>query len=811
MARSLADDPPRVVLFGRSGAGKSSLLGALVEAARTQGEQLGAEIVDPEGTLEPIRTQVYTSSPSPTDSDVIAHEVRLRPWHTGAKAPTESGPVLLLDSAGPAVEGLLKQARDFAQGRTHSTLANAVSGADSILLAIPASADEAELAATFQEFQEFLDAVETRREWERSVGGLPVAIVLTQCDRLAKPGDTLERWQKRIADRRAFILDRLRESFPATSEPGRLAFGSLDWKVFATAVRWPELAEPAREPGPFGVADLFREGFAGAREHRDRVAHSHQQLRWILGSATTLVGLFLAAAVALLARQPHSGAAKLEDLVRSYQRREEPAAERLASRNILHNRQALEAMRDSASFPELPAELREYVELRLREITDYQALRAKLIDGPIPAEARNLDDLTRIEERLTALELPPDYAWGETDAARMRAKWLADVRPLREAVRGWENWYRDLIREAGAFERTPTFDGDWRPDVMRFLDRAMQPPYVLGETLPGSTAIPFARGEAVTFAVPYEFDRIYQARQDWEYNRERLVNLRNLADALGLTSGPDRKPAVLDLPEPSRMGTVMAPAAVLQELAMAYPSANRDYPQWSLERFPEPARSELRRRVRRSFDRGAEVARAEILATMGPNPAANDTPAGWRAVAARLGEPAFPAWGELLGILARMQDPKAGNPVATLATFLRATQFDLTFRAMEVVVPDDLLFERAAPVGPLTITHTPRGGTPQVLRFRSLGEGIRQNGDTTYTFLVEGDGKLVVRPGDGIAASLTLRAGDDVLNLTWADSRCQTYAFEGLNRATRRVSLKPGPGSAIPAVPVLLPDVRSAR
>ena len=803
---------PRLLLFGRAGAGKSSLLGALAQVARTQGERLGAEIVDPEASLEPLRERVQANvSPESSASLVIPHRLRLRPWHAGGKEPGEPGLVMIVDSAGAAAEEILKSPGKPGDPKRTSELAFAIEQADALVLAISAGADDAELAASFQAFHEFLESIGTRREWNRSVGGWPVSIVLTQCDRLAQPGDTSELWQQRVEKRKAFVAERFAEFLKAAEDASQhLPFGSLRVKTYASAVRWPRLADASSySDTPFGVADLFRESLAAARQHHQRVEHSQRRLGWTVRASSAVVAVLVAMLIGLLARHPEAGVAQLEEQIRDFQHREGETSVRLAARNLARNRQTLEAFRDASAFESLPTGLGEYVRVHLHEIEEYESFRKRLLGGPVPADARSLEELERTEERIaSSWPSDSDHPWGDTEAGRHRAKWLADIPAIRDGVRAWENWYRDLIREAGALESTATFDGDWRPSVDRFLKRSGLTPFKLNEPLPGSAEVPFPRGDPPTHATPFEFDRVYQARQDWVFNRDRLLDLRDLADALGLTAGPERKSAVLDLPE---VETTTLARERLTQLSQQYPTMVQTYPQWSLTRFPEPGRTELSRRLERSFQRGMSHVRARILATMGPMPRMKDDSEGWSQVATRLQDTGFQDWGRLLTLLARLRNAKAEDPVAELAAFLQVKEFELHLDSLEVIVPDDLLTQRAVPKRDLTITHLPRVGEVRTYRFSPVGEGLRSQGETRLHFKGEVPRVLVFRPGDAISASVTLRAGEEELNLTWSDSRCETYAFDALSRPVRGVRLTAGAGTTIPGVPALLPDLRDLR
>src|SRR6478672_5233049 len=54
---------PRVLLFGHRGAGKSALIGALLQAGETQGETLRGEVVHSSVDLPRIRDAVYGGKP----------------------------------------------------------------------------------------------------------------------------------------------------------------------------------------------------------------------------------------------------------------------------------------------------------------------------------------------------------------------------------------------------------------------------------------------------------------------------------------------------------------------------------------------------------------------------------------------------------------------------------------------------------------------------------------------------------------------------------------------------------------------------
>lgn len=817
---------PRVLLFGPPGTGKTSLLGALLRASVTQPKALGAAVADPSGRLDVIHDHIYGGRDlEGTHTELVTYTLHLTPT-TAEPVPPE---VVLMDCDGKAALGVLKHPDEIGDAR--GTVARAVVQSDAIALLVDAAADDGELLAAFRDFTRFLDEIEEERALAHAVGGFPVFLVLTQCDRLAAPADTAARWTARVAARKRYVLNRFAE-YLADADPKAgvqspyLPFGSVDLDVFAVAVRVPRLADaphPADEP--FGVAELFRECFAAAQAHRDRSEASDYRLMWTVRSVAATVGAMLLGLVAVLFFQPPPGDPGLATRVEAY-RRQEPAeaAVRLAAKNIPPEKRALTAFRTDSAFPFLPEELQDFVTGRLKEIEDYREYRQKLSAAMTPAEARNLDELAKVEHQLTGeLGLPLAYAWGETEAGRLRDKWLTDVRLVREAEGRWHDWYRELIRRATLLAVAPSLAGDWRVDVAALFADAERLPFQLNEPLPGSPAVDQPRGEPVEYRVPHEFDRVYQARQDWRFARERLTHLRDLADVLGLTSGPNRPEPLLDLPEPGP-GVDSTTLAGVRWAALhrQYPNQADPAADWELRNFPEPARSELGRRVQRSLATGVRHAQRLLLARMGPNPAAKDDPANWKATAAALGEPMFREWGRLLHLLARLSDARAGDPVADLAAFLRADRFEFDIKGFELAIPADLRVRKVAPDGPLKLTLTPRGGPPVVREFRLPpgDEGARRGSTWHYRFAPPADAKFVYRPGDGLTAELPVRVGGDSLRLVWDVGSTETFQFDRLFREPRLVRpgtppdraegvrLTPVEGSVVPRVPVLLPDAR---
>ena len=409
-------DAPQVLLFGHTGSGKSALLGALLKAGETQGPTLRGEVLESSGRLASIRDAVYRGGEMQrSDTELTSYVVRLRPWREGTRTLADPLTVVLNDCSGQAAESLIKHPTSVNNPTTKAPVARAVIDADAIMLLVDASADDDELAEAFEEFDTFLTVVARAKANAREVGGFPVLLVLTQCDKLARPGDTLAKWEARArarAERAWTKFDNfLKEADPEDGVPSPfLPFGSVDLTVYSVAVRRPKLADvPAGGDLPFGVAELFRDCFTAARTHRDRVAASDRRLKWTVRSSLGVVAAMLIGVFAVLVLQPPPHDPGLADRVTAYQQHEPEAAIRLAAENIARNKRVLSGFRTDAGFFALPEDKREFVTGRLKEIEDYEAFRSKLAGALAPGDTRNLDDLAKVEQTLRGnLALPGD-------------------------------------------------------------------------------------------------------------------------------------------------------------------------------------------------------------------------------------------------------------------------------------------------------------------------------------------------------------------------------------------------------------------
>lgn len=822
---------PQVLLFGYTGAGKSALLGALLKAAETQGPTLRGEVLEASGRLASIRDAVYKGSElAPAAAELTSYTVRLRPWRDGTKAVAEPATVVVHDCSGKAAESLLAHPDAVRDARARAPVTRAVVEADAIILLVDGASTDDELLEAFEEFDTFLTIVARAKADAREVGGFPLHLVLTQCDRLAKPGDTRESWEARVQQRaeRAWAkFDAfLKDADPNDGVPSPfLPFGSMDLTVYAVAVRSPRFGDSPPQPDtPYQVAELFRDSFAAAKSHRDRVSESDRLLKWTVRFALGFVSVLLATALLVGILQPATTGPDLAERVRGYRLNEKPAEERLAYPALNENRTRLAEFRNDRAFGDLPDDLKTFVEGRLKEIEDYETFRSKLFSASAPGDARTLEDLSRIEDRLGGeLALPADYGWGKTGAAQLRDKWLADARAIRAKEEEFLARYRDLVRRGTVLSLRPSLGGEWRAEVGTLANEAAKPPVPLTDPLPGSPTVPQPRGMALTYRIPFEFERVYNARKEWDAVQQRLTHLTDLGDALGLTAGPLKPEPVLVLPEPGPgVDSAALPAARWTSLIRCYRTVSDDFREWDVRDFPDPLRSVLAERIDRSSRTGVRHVHALFRARMGADFEQKDTPEWWRSTADSLGDPAtpFPDWGRLLHLLVRLRDPAAPNPVGELAAFLRRDKFELNLPGFSLLVPPDLGLEKAVPAGPLTVTLSPRVGNTATKTFKQSGPGVRDGSATVYRMAVEGDGKLTFAPGDELTIELPMRAGTQDFKLVWEASASRAYQFDKFWREPRAVRaggksepaagvrLTPTAGSTLPQLPVLFPDLK---
>ena len=719
-APTVTPDALRIVLFGLPAAGKSSLLGALAEAAQSQEHLLHGRLADLSHGLDELRHRLYDESPRRTVEEVVPYPIRFEPFGDNRLDGRAEG--LLIDCDGRIANDLLVRRKTLDPNSPEGTLAREVLQADTLVLVIDASSPVAQVDADFQEFGRFLRLLERNRGERTEVGGLPVFLVLTKCDLLAGPADTTLTWMEHIEERKRQV-DRRFQDFLArrAAAEGPLPFGRIDLHLWATAVKRPTLADsPAKPREPYGIAELFRQCLQAARDFRQRTRRSGQRLMWTVGGAGGFVALLLAVAIWFVVRpnniaEPSPLERKVDAVLSEYG---STVAERLqgSPEQIDQRVGVLREIVGDPDFDKLSTDKRNDVQERLKELQEYEAYYRRLLESRRPGDANSLSDLKQIEDTLKTTLALPHPEWSETRASRLRQERLNDVASLRKAIEEGAIWYRDELGKRG--EDLWTLKGrqpgggksiawsKWQEDVGRLLQEAES-----GH--PRGPEWPKWR-ETVQ-----RFPEVLEARADWERRRDQLRLLRNLTAALGLGHVTGRPPSLVFDPDRFKIADARAR---LQELRKEYPKVEEEF---RLDKLSETARPDIRQAAQTSYDNLLPSGQDVVLAQIN-DAGANDPKKPQNRLKVQQWLAQKPAeladWRILATALRRLCDPEATelDPVTELVTFLGRESFDIKPARLRLTIPRDLKVE---PRGNLVINYETEGKESKVtLEPFGLGE-----------------------------------------------------------------------------------------
>jgi GTPase SAR1 family protein len=415
MNLSIGAQSLRIVLFGRPGAGKSSLLGALAIAVE-QDESPWRLIETPLGLAE-LRRRVEQQAPSPT----IAAEqvVRYPVAFLDRRSDEQKTHVVLIDCDGNAAMRLLTAEKYPSADETRGQLAHEISRADAIILVIPAVASPSESPLAEEDFvqlERFLRLLEEDRGGAVQVGGLPVLLALTKCDLLARSGDGSDEWQKRIAQRCDELDQRFQKFRADRLSAGVTVFGRVRLEeATATAIGQPPPAEPGK---PFGVLPLFRDVFELAERYRRSQQRSTGRLIQVAMALLLLVaGMVLFGVLGRRLNSPGDAAViqtAIEQQTRWYQE-----------------------LRDRG--------------LELAQFQDYQPAEG----GKVPWASWDREIETLFNQADSRKPAPTDIVPG---ARRATYQSVLTVEPVRQARAGWEQvaeqvqQRRNLVTALGLLE-----------------------------------------------------------------------------------------------------------------------------------------------------------------------------------------------------------------------------------------------------------------------------------------------------------------------------------------------------------------------
>jgi hypothetical protein len=826
-ASSPPPDALRLVLFGPPAAGKSSLLGALAQSARTQESLLNGRLADRSGGLAELRDQLYDGRGRVTAEEVSPYPLDYEPFAEDGRALAahEHLGAVVLDCDGRVANDLLARHEALDEHSPEGTLAREVLRADTLLLVVDASGTLPQVDAEFAEFDRFLRLFEEGRGERTEVGGLPIYLVLTKCDLLARPGDSLGSWMERIEERKRDV-DKLFRDFLSrrVDEGGLLPFGQIELHVWATAVKRPALAQaPAAEREPFGVAELFRQCLARSAAFRERRQRSHGRVFWTAVSAVGLVAGMLAMMVALVTTNASQLRAKVDEIRYS----EGPTVPDRLRGTPSELRQRIDELKEvvrDPGFSSLAAVDRDFVRSRLAELQEYLAYYEKLRLVPPAGDVAAYEVLRENIRKLQDMS-PPKREWDQTDAARFRDSRIAEAIALRQAVERAKVWYVDTHAQGLSLwvfsgflptPEAPVIDWNrWYDQVRGLLDPARQFPFSPKETIPQTH---------LTYAAAYRFDQVVEARAERESVLAKLRREVDVGAALGLIEGVKGRPPLLVIPRPPDFPLDRATAR-LKELQEAYPNYRADF---VLTGLPDAIVSQVRQAARANYEHLLEPGREAVLRQLrNAGDGDEDSPARWAKVGDWLSRDPdqLAAWRSLALVLARLNDAAAADPVTALAAFLQKGSFSIEINQLALEIPFRLQAVKPLAGADLEIFHPATSPQGPAIACVPAGEGERDLARrvTVYRFRPRDRQRLTYRPGEPLWASLQLR---DDQTLTWTRGHSTAFQFERLLRPPRLrptnepagegtlaegVELTVVPADGVPRVPDLLPVVRPAK
>jgi hypothetical protein len=770
-------DAPRVLIIGPAGAGKSWLVGALARAAETQETILGGRFLDQYGGLRELRDQVYAGK---TGSPIPEHVVRVEPITGTTVESKKAWPLVVVDGDGP----------------------QQLSRADAVMFVVDAASLD-QLENDVVEFGRFLDQFRRERGRRADEPQLPVYLVLTQCDRLARPGDTKAVWSERLEMRKEEIGQRFDEYIQSQS-----GFGTLALSTAAVAAKHPPLTNAASRPDePFGVAELFQQASTTAREHAGRKTRGEVGIRRMVVAAGIVVAIVAAfAAISPFFRNTFE-ASPAKAALTAYRHGEGPApAGHLAAPLEPKIEQLLGIARDP-TFGKLSESDRTFVTARLDELREYQNYFGRLKQQIDPVKAGSVEELQRVDQLLRSdLNLPAAYVstWAPSEAGQLRDLWLKQVPALKSAAQS---------AAAAIDARRLTMDklfvlGDTAPNWPEWAKKADDalsagPPVKASDPL----TLPTGQGPALTNAIVLAYPDVAKSSDRLAQSARRLAAFRAIAGVVGLVddAGPTLK-------IPDGFTADQAPA-LWTALVAKYP----DLVSWGSPDIPDAAMSAVQLAARKSYDRLVPSGRSLVRGAYGSPNDGPESPGRWRTAVEKLpANGSMKAWNELARLALRLAGENS-DPLEELLRFVRKDEFVIELQAVDVLIPGG----KWTPTGSWILFVQPPGGQAVKKSFRApddpKGERIR---------FTAADGKPAkIKPGDLVWAELgvTDKAKDD-LQLTWWASgiRSKLYQMDRLSRVPRihkldqraetgevaiGVRVEFLPIGAVPRIPDLMPEM----
>jgi hypothetical protein len=518
----------RLVLFGMPDAGKSSLLGALAQAAETQEHVLGGRLIDRSHGLMELQRRLYEDRPRETLEEVVPYPVVLEPFPRGGQPAGPATEAVLFDCDGRAANELLTRRDALSGDLARRALAQSVLSADTLLLCVDVSVQALQLKQEFAQFAHFLRVLERSRGQRTEVGGLPAYLVLTKCDLLARPEENTVQWMDHIEDRKRAVHQRFQEFLAQQAVREQMPFGKVDLHVWATAVKRPALADaPAKPKEPYGVAELFRQGLDSAHDFRERRKHATQRLGATLGILGGLVAFMVLLVLFFLATQRETEMSRFEKEIISFRAtHSETPAERLKEPRDLTLKE-LQRFQQNPLFTRMPDELKDYVNSHVQELEAYNTYVRKFEEyrkqenlAASPRDAQSDEELNKMAEALVKFPVPADYRtkWESTEAGRRERDWPREIEVMRQQVKLAADRFDRLLKlgrdyleypESGSIEGQKKLLVEIKTTLDNFPVLNNKPETRIG-------------GSRVTYGDVLRFERVANRYTAWKEMRPRL-------------------------------------------------------------------------------------------------------------------------------------------------------------------------------------------------------------------------------------------------------------------------------------------------
>jgi hypothetical protein len=517
----LPRDALRIVLFGMPDAGKTSLLGALAQAAEMQPHSLHAHLVDPTHALEKLRQELYEGRLTRTTEEVVPYLITLEPFAAKSDGPQPPPvQVVLVDCDGQTANQFLARQRDLSSGPSASPLREAILGADTLVLPVDASAGAEVVRRDFSQFARFLRLLEQHRGQRTEVAGLPVYLVLTKCDLLVKKGDSLIAWIERIEEHKRTVDRKFQEYLKQQGGPEGQPFGKIALHLWATAVKHPALeGSPARPREPYAVAELFRQCLQSAQGYRALQTHAGRRLRWTVAALLGLMGLLVLLGLFFYVNRPSTAAGKLESEIRLFRTTQGETPAQQLREPLGPKIEQLQRFQDDPAFVQVRRDLRDYVKHALVELLAYRRYSQELPSAKqAPRLVDNEADLDKLISTLKKLTPPPEYRsdWVKTEAVQRRDRWLNDAELLRREVAKAEAAFQGLLKRRRQLEESGGVKA-----IRELLKDAQHLPYREGNRDP----LPEAKDPQLTYQHVLDFERVRRLYDEWQEARRELQKL----------------------------------------------------------------------------------------------------------------------------------------------------------------------------------------------------------------------------------------------------------------------------------------------